>query len=193
MLHLLKDSYTGSLMVNGIQYDSLSQAMRALQGYNGAIKVELNHTTAEVITPVVASPVSGIIYSIKVRPYMTQPSTLDFNFHDKWNKGIPMPMRIMVGRKLQETNGLVKMELWGEIVKGAAPVCMKCGRTLTNAVSKYFQIGPECGMHDYTNPFETEEELQKAIVDMEQKLQAVQWTGWIVKSAILEEKILREE
>ena len=39
------------------------------------------------------------IYKIKVRQYMTKPASPEFDFHNKWNNGEPMPMRVMVGRK----------------------------------------------------------------------------------------------
>jgi hypothetical protein len=67
---------------------------------------------------------------------------------------------------------------------------MKCGRELTNPVSQYFGIGPECGGHNYINPFETEEELKAAVKDMQEQLKEIKWTGWIIKSAIEEEVYL---
>lgn len=103
-----------------------------------------------------------------------------------------MPMRVMVGRKLKETKGMVQMELWGEITEELTHSCMKCGKRLTNPVSKYFGIGPECGGHNYTNPFETEEELKSAVNDMQEQLREIKWTGWIIKSAIEEETYLED-
>lgn len=133
---------------------------------------------------------SSIKYQIYVKQYMTKPSTPTFAFHKQWNYDVPMPMRVMVGNKLAETKGMVKMSLWGEMINEQESICLKCGRSLTNPVSKYFGIGPECGNHNYVNPFETKEELQKAVEDNNKKLMAIKWTGWIIKSAILNEVII---
>ena len=40
---------------------------------------------------------------------------------------------------------------------------MKCGKAITNDVSKYFGMGPECGNHNYINPFGSVEELKSAV------------------------------
>ena len=70
---------------------------------------------------------------------------------------------------------------------------MKCGRPLTNPVSRYFGIGPECGGHNYVNPFESDEELNEAVEQMKTELKNIRWTGWIIKSAIEEETVIRYE
>lgn len=198
MLNLL-EGYKGSLEVNGIMYNDLKAAVQALEGYDGELTIVLNKAGNKQEQKEEKAPVNNVqeikdspIYKIKVRQYMTKPSTPGFDFHDKWNNGVPMPMRIMVGRKLKETRGMVQMELWGEITEEITHNCMKCGRTLTNEVSKYFGIGPECGGHGYNNPFETEEELKAAIEEVQKQLKEVKWTGWIIKSAIEEEIYLED-
>jgi hypothetical protein len=125
----------------------------------------------------------GKEYSVYVRQYMTKYEKTFF-LADKNEE--PMPYRFMYGKVLEETNGLIKMELYADIKEKVPSVCMKCGRELTNNVSKYFGVGPECGGHDYNNPFETEEELREAIQAMRVKLNKIKWVGWIIKSAILE-------
>ena len=121
---------------------------------------------------------------------MTEPASPEFDFHDKWNNGKPMPLRIMVGRRIQETPGMVKMELWGEVAEGQLTHCMKCGRPLTNEVSKYFGIGPECGGHGHHHPFATDAEFKSAVAAVRRELNALKWTGWVIKSAIEEQALI---
>ena len=189
MLNLLKD-YKGAVEVNGQSFDSLDSALKGLKNFDGQLTIVLNKGAGERVSRASQQVEGDKIYRIKVRQYMTKPSTPEFDFHDKWNNGIPMPMRIMVGKKLKETKGMVQMELWGEITEEVTTHCMRCGRTLTNPVSKYFGIGPECGNHGYNNPFETDEELKAAVKDMQEQLKEIKWTGWIIKSAIEEEAYL---
>jgi len=190
MLELLKN-YPGNLKVNGKEFENVLQAIQAFGEYQGRLVIELNTNTATPIQPPRQEVEEGkeMEYIIKVKQYMTKPATPSFDFMDKWNNGVPMPMRIMVGKKLKETKGMVKMELRGEIIQEVNPVCMKCGRTLTNPVSQYFGIGPECGGHNYINPFETDAELRQAVAETRKQLQNITWTGWIIKSAIEEQKI----
>ena len=192
MLNLLKD-YKGAVEVNGQSFDSLDSALKGLKNFDGQLTIVLNKGAGERVSRAsqqVEEVAGDKIYRIKVRQYMTRPSTPQFDFHDKWNNGNPMPMRIMVGRKLKETKGMVRMELWGEITEEVATYCMRCGRILTNPVSKYFGIGPECGNHGYNNPFDDEEELKRAVKEVDTQLREIKWTGWVIKSAIEEETYL---
>lgn len=192
MLNLLKD-YKGAVEVNGQSFDSLDSALKGLKNFDGQLTIVLNKGAGERVSQAsqqVEQVAGDKIYRIKVRQYMTRPSTPQFDFHDKWNNGNPMPMRIMVGKKLKETKGMVQMELWGEITEEVTTHCMRCGRTLTNPVSKYFGIGPECGNHGYNNPFDDEEELRRAVKEVDKQLREIKWTGWVIKSAIEEETYL---
>ncbi len=192
MLNLLKD-YKGAVEVNGQSFDSLDSALKGLKNFDGQLTIVLNKGAGDGISQAsqqVEEAVGDKIYRIKVRQYMTKPSTPEFDFHDKWNNGNPMPMRIMVGKKLKETKGMVQMELWGEITEDVTTHCMRCGRTLTNPVSKYFGIGPECGNHGYNNPFDDEEELKRAVKEVDKQLREIKWTGWVIKSAIEKETYL---
>ena len=62
--------------------------------------------------------------------------------------------------------------------------CMKCGRPITHPVSRLYGLGPECGGHYHINPFETEEQLRQAVKEIDEKLNAIQWSGWISKRGI---------
>ena len=53
----------------------------------------------------------GKSYKITVKKYMTEPSTVNFDFQDKWNNGKPMPLCIMQGEVIKETRGMYYMEL----------------------------------------------------------------------------------
>lgn len=127
-------------------------------------------------------------YKITVKQYMLKKSTPDFDFMKKWNNDNPMPLCTMVGEKLDETRGMVKMSLHGDIFSTKTMTCMKCGKPITNEVSQYFGLGPVCGGHNYTNPFATEAELKAAVSEYKKKLQHTTWEGWIIKSAILEKE-----
>ena len=125
---------------------------------------------------------------ITVKKYMTQKANPGFDFMAKWNDDNPMPLRTMVGHKVKETPGMVYMELHGDILQEKTVSCMCCGRKLTNPVSQYFGIGPECGNHNYTSPFDTDEELRQAVSEYKKQLQETTWSGWIIKSAITREE-----
>ena len=125
----------------------------------------------------------GHEYIVRVKRWMTQQTTDDsFDFMRHWNKNVPMPFRVMRGRVLSETRGMVYMELRACALK--TDYCMKCGRPLTHPVSKLYGLGPECGGHYHINPFNTEEELQSAIQEVRNKLNEITWTGWIAKSGV---------
>lgn len=53
----------------------------------------------------------GKVYSIFVKQYMTEPSTPNFDFQDKWNNGVPMPQCKMEGEVIKETRGMYYMKL----------------------------------------------------------------------------------
>lgn len=95
-----------------------------------------------------------------------------------------MPMVSMVGTIEKETKGMYYLKLRAAIIGDKMITCMKCGRPLNNPVSQFFGIGPECGRHNYVNPFNTEEELKEAVNAYKKELQKVTWEGWVIKSAI---------
>lgn len=181
--------------VNDQVFSSVDEARGYLQKVSGSVSITLRGKSPARVQPnssavnpyspkSVAQVMDGQLYQIKVKRYMTRTATPEFNFMSQWNNDVPMPLRVMVGRKLQETKGMVKMELWGQMVGETEIICMKCGRVLNNKVSQYFGLGPECGGHNYTNPFESKKELAAAVKENDKKLREMTWTGWIIKSAI---------
>ena len=125
----------------------------------------------------------GHEYIVRVKKWMTEETkSSNFDFMERWNNNIPMPFRVMRGRVLSETRGMVFMELRACVLK--TDYCMRCGRPLTHPVSRLYGLGPECGGHAHINPFNTEEELQAAIHEVRKKLNDITWKGWIAKSGI---------
>jgi len=123
-------------------------------------------------------------FRVKVRQYMTKPTEpgSSFDFQAKYNNNIPMPMRVMVGEVLEETRGMYKMRLHGR--PEPSDYCLHCGRVLNHPVSVLYGIGPKCGEHYHINPLGSEEALREVMEEIKQKLAAVTWEGWIIKSAI---------
>ena len=183
MLTSLKE-WKGAVEINGVKYDSVEQAIASYKVDGTDLHIKLY--------PVVKNPVQSVTdgaeTKITVKKYMTQKATAGFDFMAKWNKDIPMPLRTMVGTVVKETKGMVYMKLHGDIYAEKICTCMKCGRALTNPVSQYFGIGPECGGHNYVNPFNSDEELKEAVDAYRKQLQNVTWEGWVIKSAIVEKE-----
>lgn len=188
MLSLLK-SWKGNVEVDGKEYSTITSVLASnfndksfhivlyperSKTSNTAKLQSDNDTSQEVV--------------ITVKKYMTQKANPGFDFMKKWNDDNPMPLRTMVGHKVKETPGMVYMELHGDILQERTISCMCCGRKLTNPVSQYFGIGPECGNHNYTSPFDTDEELRQAVSEYKKQLQETKWEGWIIKSAITREE-----
>lgn len=188
----LELTYPGKVSVNGKEYLNVQAAKEALQGFIGKVEISFTEVDRNIVRGQVQKPETIVhydinkIYRVKVRRYMTQKASPAFDFQSKFNDNIPMPYRIMVGKVIGETKGMVKMTMWAEMVRETETVCMKCGRTLTNPVSRYFGIGPECGGHGYTNPFDSDEELKAAVKENNERLAEITWEGWIIKSAIEE-------
>ena len=187
MINMLQH-WKGALEVNGTYFESFDafkgsnfapsdeihiklypKGRTALKSQNSAVKQEDIQSSELVIT---------------VKQYMTKKSCPEFDFMAKWNNDNPIPLRTMVGTKDKETPGMVYMKLHGDILSETTCNCMKCGKVLTNPVSQYFGIGPECGGHNYVHPFDTDEELKAAVASYRKHLQEVTWEGWIIKSAI---------
>ena len=180
MLTLLND-WKGEVEVNGTKYDSIKNCR--FDSSLDTIHIVLHSAKKKQSI----ERISASETIITVKQYMTKKATADFDFMQKWNNDIPMPLRTMVGRRIKETRGMAYYELHGDIIANKMCTCMKCGRTLTNPVSQYFGIGPECGNHNYVNPFNTEEELRRAVDAYRKELRNITWSGWIIKSAILSE------
>ena len=182
--------WPGAVEVDGTLYPSVDEARNSLSGDAKNISsIKLCDKIKQAPEREYERPVSvgDTVYKITVRLYMTKPATPEFDFMAKWNDNNPMPMRTMVGTVEKETSGMVYMHLHGDITSRVTQHCMKCGRVITNSVSKFFGMGPECGGHNYTNPFESEDDLKSAVEAYRREhLQKITWSGWIIKSAIIE-------
>lgn len=194
MLNMLQ-GYRGSVEINGKKYDSVESARIDFKTFSGPVCIKLypkqleaksdaSNATRDVNNPVrdVNKPIE---YRITVRKYMTEKSSPEFDFMLKWNNDVPMPLRTMTGVILQETRGMVKMRLHG---MGKPEIhCMRCGRELTNPVSRHYGIGPECMSKIGFIGIAIDE------IDLiREKLQNVTWEGWIIKSAITEQEEVTE-
>lgn len=187
----IKD-WPGAIEIDGTVYPSVEIARNSisidLKNIN-SIKLCDKQKQAPERAPACLASDGATVYRITVRQYMTKPATPEFDFMAKWNNNIPMPMRTMVGTVEKETSGMVYMHLHGDITSTITQYCMKCGKAITNPVSQFFGMGPECGGHNYTNPFESEEELKSAVESYRREyLQKITWSGWIIKSAIIEKE-----
>lgn len=131
-------------------------------------------------------------YRVKVRQYMTKPASGDFDFHDKYNDGREVPMRVMVGKILEETRGMYKLSLYAK--PEATITCMCCGRTLTNEMSQKYGIGPICiGKYGAFAPPLNDEELEAKKEELRAFLADVKWVGWIPKKSIEIMEEIKEE
>jgi hypothetical protein len=185
----IKD-WPGAVEIDGTVYPSVEIARNSLSAdlkNINSIKLCDKHKQAPERAPACLACDGATVYKITVRQYMTKPSAPGFDFMAKWNNDTPMPLRTMVGTVEKETSGMVYMHLHGDITSTLTQYCMKCGRAISNPVSQFFGMGPECGGHNYTNPFESEEELKSAVESYRREyLQKITWSGWIIKSAIIE-------
>ena len=75
----------------------------------------------------------GKSYKITVKKYMTEPSTPNFDFQDKWNNGKPMPLYTMQGEVIKETRGMYYMELKADDITWA-------GWVIKSAIKKWEEI-----------------------------------------------------
>lgn len=190
MLSMLKE-YTGNVEINGVQYSSISDAIAHYTARSGAVNIRLlakHETTRESIS----DAENGTLKKITVKPYMTRKATPEFDFMEKFNNNVPMPYRTMIGTVEKETARMQYMKLHADITEERTMRCMCCGRILTNPVSQYFGIGPECGGHNYVHPFFSDAELRKAVAEYRKQLRNVTWEGWVIKSAILEEEEIED-
>ena len=180
------DTWKGTIEINGSQHTSIDDVRGAVSIHlipNGFVKPE------EEAKPYVMPVDEDTVYVVKVKTWMTKPSTPEFNFMEKFNKDTPMPLRVMVGKVIKESPKMIYMQLHGDILQEVTQTCMCCGKPITNEVSKYFGMGPVCGHHNYVNPFSSREELKQAVADYRERLHNVTWEGWIPRSAIEEMKI----
>lgn len=185
MIQMLKD-WKGAVEIDGTKYIDGNQVINEFKPSNKQIHIKLYPQEKKANNNVITT--SNREYRITVKQYMTKKASPTFDFMSKWNNDNPMPLRTMVGYIEKETRGMVYMHLHGDIYADRICTCMKCGKMLKNPVSQYFGIGPECGNHGYINPFNSEAELKLAVDAYKKELQKIQWSGWIIKSAIQEQE-----
>lgn len=192
MLNLL--NIQKPLMVNGVVYENSAKALEALANYDGEVEIRLNFKAPAVAPeapkqanqPKQEAPQpqsSEKWYRIFVKAYMTLPSIPGFDFMEKYNNNVPMPSRVMVMKINKETKGMYHVS--GHLKPEPSRQCIHCGRTLRHKVSILYGIGPICGQHFHINPLSSEAELEARIDEIREKMAAVQWSGWVIKSAIL--------
>lgn len=197
MISMIKN-WQGKVAVNGVTFENIQSMISSFKTDSGPISIKLypkSETALKIDSDASQSGQSQTAevsktgeIRITVKKYMTEKSSVGFDFMAKWNNDEPMPLRTMTGVVLQETRGMLKMRLHGDIWAQKICTCMCCGRPLTNPVSQYFGIGPECGGHNYINPFNSDEELKEAVAEYKKKLQNIIWEGWVIKSAITKEE-----
>ena len=78
-----------------------------LEGKRKELNTEINDYTWTKVKKMEV----GKSYKITVKKYMTEPSTPNFDFQDRWNDGKPMPLCTMHGKVTKETRGMFHMEL----------------------------------------------------------------------------------
>jgi len=184
MITMLKD-WKGPVEVNGNSYTDITAAISNFKPGQGGICIKLCPKQSTGVNKADRQPISEINdvqeYRITVKKYMTEPASPEFDFMAKWNNDNPMPLRTMTGHILKETRGMVQMELHG--VGQAEVHCMRCGRSLSNPISRHYGIGPECMNKIGFGGIAIDD-----IDTIKEKLQELTWTGWIIKSAITEQE-----
>lgn len=189
MLTMLKD-YKGKVEINGKEYENMEDAIKRFKRDGDTICIRLSSTHGHAK---IEQSDAVLAHKVTVKQYMTRQATPEFDFMKQWNNNNPMPLRTMIGTVEKETRGMVYMKLHADITEEKTLRCLKCGRPITNPVSQYFGLGPECGGHNYVNPFYSKEELQQAVSEYRKQLRNMTWEGWIIKSAITEDEVIKDE
>lgn len=149
--------WSGRVVVNGTEYENIGSVPNDIEIATITLLPKYRRVKVEDVT-------DDTEHVITVRQFMTR---VESN---------PMPMRTMVGKIKRETAKAYYMELHGQ----ALPVvtCMRCGKTLTNPVSRHYGLGVEClskvGIVADENDIE----------DIKESMVNVKWSGWCPKSAI---------
>lgn len=186
MLKILQE-WQGAVEVNGQRYESIKDvSIDSINCDDMHIKLyPIGYGNAKMMSKSSCDVVnSSHEIKITVKAYMTKKSEGTFDFMQKWNNDVPMPLRTMQGYVEKETRGMVYMHLHG--VGQQEVTCMRCGRRLTHPVSRHYGIGPEC-MQKVGIVADIED-----IESIKEQLINVTWSGWIIKSAILSEEEVNE-
>ena len=191
MINMIKN-WQGKVAVNGESFESIQSAIANFdfKHVSGAVNIKLypaSQTTLKIDSEASQSGQSQTAevsktgeIRITVKKYMTEKSSIGFDFMAKWNNDNPMPMRIMEGVVEKETRGMVYMKLHG--LARPTITCYCCGKELTNPVSRHYGIGPIC-----LNKLGIAREIDD-IENIKEELVNITWEGWIIKSAITKEE-----
>ena len=162
------ENWTGKVCVNGVEYGSVGEMPTIPLDGSTVITLMPNKVREKAVLQEVTDDRERVF---TVRQWMTR---VDNN---------PMPMRTMVGRVEKQTQKAVYLKLHGQ----ALPVitCMRCGRTLTNPISRHYGLGIECinkvGLGFLAEATDVDK-IKEALVD-------VRWEGWLPKSAIESDEV----
>lgn len=146
------------------------------------VKEEIDKRDACDTTKIVPSSVKQ--YKVTVKHYMTKQAVPGFTFMKDFNYDVPMPLTTMQGIIARETPRMFYMELKG--FPKTSVKCLRCGKTLTNPVSKLYGIGPECGQHFNIEPMASRDELVERREEIKHIFEEIKWKGWVPKSSIVE-------
>lgn len=191
MLKLI-ESWKGAVEVDGVKYDSVQALTSSSKTFSDKVHIVL-HASVENVTEKrtelkkqsVEASTDSTEYEITVKKYMTQPSSGSFDFMLKWNKNKPMPCVTMRGTVEKETRGMVYMNLHGFGQKTITCAC--CGKELTNPVSRHYGIGPIClGKLGIVSAIDDVENIKE-------QLERIKWSGWIIKSSIINRKEIKND
>lgn len=181
-------NWEGELEINGTHYKSVVDIPKDIQINSDTTVLLIPNETVSAGQNTQASDTE---YRVTVRKYMTNKATPTFDFMAKWNNNVPMPLMTMIGTIEKETPGMYYMNLRADTSFTTVDRCMNCGKVITNPVSKYFGMGPECGRHNYVNPFNSEDELNEAVNTYKREvLSKITWSGWVIKSAITKLEVI---
>ena len=176
MISMLRQ-WKGPVEINGQKYENIDSFISGNTDLEGSINIKL-YPEQQKVQVEDGSKEEDKTYRVTVKQYMTKPSEPGFDFMAKWNEDKPMPMRTMTGTVIKETRGMVQMHLKG--FGEATCNCLRCGKALNNPISRHYGIGPDCM---------AKLGLVRDINDVDgikEDLQEIEWTGWIIKSAITE-------
>lgn len=189
MLKLI-ESWKGAVEIDGVKYDSVEAFKSSSKTFSDKVHIIL-HASAKNVTEKhtdsekhsIEQSIDKTEYRITVKKYMTQPASVGFDFMKKWNNNKPMPMRTMRGTIEKETRGMVYMNLHGFAQKTITCAC--CGKELTNPISRHYGIGPIClGKLGIVNQIDD-------IENIKEQLEKIKWSGWVIKSSILEKEEIK--
>ena len=176
--------WKGKVNVNGTEYDNVASVPNRIE-LQGATITLLPIVEQRRVKVDVTESTDESEHLIKVKQWLTQPATPEWDYNARMNNNVPMPLRVMAGTIEKETTKSVYMHLHGVV----RPVitCMRCGRELTNPVSRAYGLGCECiqKVGIVADP----EEVEK----IKEELVKIEGYWWIPRSSILSDEIIPKE